>query len=63
MATVRVRGDAAELRDARGKLAALAEEWESDGIDPDELWPRLNAIRDDIEEFEVRARRAIRQAA
>lgn len=63
MADVRIRDrDAAELHDARTLAGRLADDYESDGLTPDEIWPRLRAVREHLDAFEAEVRRAIREA-
>ena len=63
MPDVRIRDrDAAEFHEARSLLGRLADDYESDGLTPDELGPRLRSIREHIDERESEIRRAMREA-
>lgn len=62
MADVRIRGDVDALVDAQSTIGRLADEYEDDGLSPDDIWPRLRAAREHLDEFEAEVRRAIREA-
>lgn len=63
MAEVRIRGDAAPLEEAKTAIGTLADEYSSNGLTPDEIWPRLTRIRDELEEFETEVKRALKEAS
>jgi hypothetical protein len=62
VADVRIRGGVDELVDAISTLRRLADEYEDDGLAPDDIWPRLRAAREHVDGFEAEVRRAIREA-
>lgn len=63
MAEVRIKGDPEHLVAARGLISRLAEEFEDDGLTPDEFEPRLRAIEERIDEARADVRKAIREAS
>jgi hypothetical protein len=63
MAAVKITGSAEELREALATFSSVADEYESDGVDSAELWPRMAAAEHQIDEFKTRVRQRIREAA
>jgi hypothetical protein len=63
---IRIRGTAdttEPLQDCRSKLGRLLDELDGHGLEPDEIWPLVNAMREDFDSFEARVKRELQTAA